>query len=161
MTISEFVSIYRRLYRRLFLYAHDFITDENVCADIVADVFLTLWDKRDSIRTDTVDAYLISCVRNQCLMIFREQRSNDRYQDFLRLTDVEFESIDSAEDRVELLLEVIDTLPERTQYILKQCYLHDKTYRDVAESLGITPDGVKKHITKAYAAIREFFKNRI
>lgn len=159
MSIEEFENIYRRLYPRLFLYAHDFIGDEEACRDIVADVFMKFWDVRDSVRTDTVEAYLRTSVRNACMMYFRKSDRFEEYAMYMRLSAEEMESIDAVDESVDELLKAIDRLPQRTRHILEQCYLHDKSYREVGDMLGITADGVKKHIVKAYAFIREYFKN--
>lgn len=160
VTIHDFENIYRRLYRRMFLYAHDFIEDEEVCRDIVGDVFMKFWDVRDTVRSETVEAYLRASVRNACLMWMRHRDNFGRYAEFSRLTADEIESLDCVEETVEELNRAIDTLPERTRHILELCYLHGKTYREVAGLLGITSDGVKKHIVKAYSAIRDYFRIR-
>ena len=46
-------------------------------------------------------------------------------------------------------------LPEPTCTVLRLCYYEHKTYREVAEQLGISPDTVKKHISKALRTLRE------
>lgn len=47
------------------------------------------------------------------------------------------------------------SLPEPTCTILRSCYWEKKTYQQVAEELGISPDTVKKHISKALRTLRE------
>lgn len=158
MTIREFENIYRRLYTRMYLYAHSFIEDGEVCRDLVGDVFMRFYDVRDTVREDTVEAYLRASVRNACLMWMRRQENFDRYAEFFRLTAAELDSLDMTDENIETLHRAIDALPERTRWVLEQCSLHGKSYREVADMLGITPDGVKKHIVKAYSSIREFFR---
>jgi RNA polymerase sigma factor (sigma-70 family) len=46
-------------------------------------------------------------------------------------------------------------LPEPTCTILRLCYWEKKTYQQVAGELGISPDTVKKHISKALRTLRE------
>lgn len=158
MDIAEFEIIFRKYYKTMFLYAHDFIADTQVCYDIVSDTFLKLWENRDTIKADTVQAYLRTCVRNSCFLYFREQKQFDKYKELSLLTQEEIEALDDADNMTESLIGVIETLPEKTRYVLKQCYLHDKSYKEVAGDLNISPDGVKKHIVKAYTAIRNFFR---
>ena len=50
---------------------------------------------------------------------------------------------------------VVETLGEPTQTIVRLCYFEQNTYRAAAERLGISPDTVKKHISKALRALRE------
>ena len=49
-------------------------------------------------------------------------------------------------------------LPEPTCTILQLCYYEHLTYREVAQQLGISPDTVKKHISKALRTLREAMK---
>lgn len=54
------------------------------------------------------------------------------------------------------------SLPEPTCTILRSCYWEKKTYQQVADELGISPDTVKKHISKALRTLREaILKRRI
>lgn len=158
MTAAEFENIYRTFYRRMYVYAHDFVVDREACNDIVADVFMALWDMRDRIDRSTVEAYLRTSVRNACFHYFRRQRNNEAFSEYFKLTVEEVDSLDSIDERVDDLMNAIDSLPDRTRYILEQCYLHDKTYKEVAAQEGITDSGVKKHIVKAYSSIREYFR---
>lgn len=50
---------------------------------------------------------------------------------------------------------VVEALGEPTRTIVRLCYFEQNTYRAVAERLGISPDTVKKHISKALRALRE------
>ena len=47
---KEFRKLYEEYYAPFCLYAKRFINDMTVCEDLVSDVFVSLWDKRDSIE---------------------------------------------------------------------------------------------------------------
>ena len=51
------------------------------------------------------------------------------------------------------------SLPEPTCTVLRLCYYEHLTYREVARQLGISPDTVKKHISKALRTLREAMKD--
>ena len=50
-------------------------------------------------------------------------------------------------------------LKEPTCTILRLCYFDHFTYQQAADSLGISPNTVKKHISKALAILRERMKH--
>ena len=62
---------------------------------------------------------------------------------------------EDRERTLEKIESVCKELPDKTRYILSQCYFHHKTYKEVASELQITPDAVKKHIVKALKILRE------
>lgn len=53
--------------------------------------------------------------------------------------------------------ELIHDMPQRTQFVLKQCYYEEKTYKEVAQMLDISTNGVKMHIMKGLETIRKYF----
>lgn len=56
--------------------------------------------------------------------------------------------------------EVVGNLPEPTKSILRCCYWEKKTYKQTAEEFGLSPDTIKKHISKAFNIIRNTFYER-
>ncbi len=157
LSVAEFEEIYRRYYVRLYLYASDFIDDGEVCRDIVAEVFAQLWTNRGEIDRASLEGYLRASVRNACISFIRKMNSRARYSEYIQLTEEEGVFIDSVDDRETELLKAISLLPERTRHILEECTLHEHTYKEVADELGITPSGVKQHIIKAYSFLRDYF----
>lgn len=158
MTLTEFEHIYKTLYRPLYLYAGDFIADADACRDILSDVFVNLWNNRESIVLSNIEAYLRVAVRNACVSHIRRYEAHEKYAKFAMLTQDEAETLDTIDERYPLLEAAIKTLPEKTRFVLEQCSLYGLTYKQTAALMGITPDGVKKHIVKAYAILREYFK---
>ena len=64
---------------------------------------------------------------------------------------------DEEEERIRQIQKVIDRMPEKTKYVLDQCYMEGKRYMEVASDIGISRDGVRKHIVKALRLLREAF----
>lgn len=164
VTPAEFESLYHRHYASLYLYAGDFIDSPEVCRDIVADVFVWLWNNRVNLTLETEEGYLRRSVRNACLTWLRRQDCHERYIDYLRLSREMDQGLEESTDSVdEIWAEVSDAinrLPERTRMALRECALNERSYKEVAEMMGITTSGVKQHIMKAYSFLREYFKNR-
>ena len=140
-------------------YALTFIDDTETCRDIVSDVFETLWQEYDTIRRDTLTAYLYACVKNRCIDLLRRRSVKERYVTFYSLdlkggllnTDAE------EQERIARIEKVIEHMPAQRQFVLKECFYHKKTYKEVADILGITTEGIKKHIKTALKNLRDEF----
>lgn len=50
--------------------------------------------------------------------------------------------------------QVMETLSPRTRFVLQKCYIEHFTYKEVAQMLGISTNGVKKHIVKGMSILR-------
>lgn len=157
---SDFELIFKQHYTQLYYFAFDLTADEEVSRDIVSDAFATLWSKRDEVEVKNLHGYLFICVRNKCFNYLQNQKGKQNFMDYCRATfneeDEQYWQI--MEERIHEMDDVIATLPERTRFILEQCYFHQHTYREVAAMLNITTNGVKKHIVKAFAVLREHYR---
>lgn len=157
MSTEDFDEIYTQYYERLFYYAYGFVEDAETCRDIVANVFEQAWKENEKLRPANINSFLYSCVRNRCIDQLRHEQAAQRYLTHIRstMTEEESESPEELEERINLVRKSIEELPARTRFVLEQCYFHNKKYREVAEILGITPDGVKKHIMKAFDLLEQ------
>ena len=104
--------------------------------------------------------WIYTAVRNTCLNRMKHlqvERDNAKALYEATLADVK-----SNYREHEALLQKAETiarsLPEPTCTILRLCYYEHLTYREVAQQLGISPDTVKKHISKALRTLREAMK---
>ena len=71
---------------------------------------------------------------------------------------MELSEIDLVDERLGELSKAVAKLPAKTRFVLQQCYFEQHTYREVADMLDISPEGVKKHISKAFSALRDHFR---
>jgi RNA polymerase sigma-70 factor (ECF subfamily) len=160
ITLRDFEQIFREYFVRLYCFAYDFVEDAELARDIVSEVFASVWQRRQQMERDSVVGYLFISVRNQCLNHIKMQRRTDDYADFVRAVTDEEDVAQwiTLEERIAELAKAMDSLSPRTRYVLEECYYNQLSYREVAEELGISIDGVKKHIVKAFAVLRAHFK---
>lgn len=158
--IVQFEKLYRENYSRMFHVAYDFLQDNELSRDVVSEVFAKIWQKREQLSGETLEGYLFLSVRNLCYNKLRERGSHDKYADYVKhfYDDTELSELELADERLAELSKALSRLPDKTRFVLQQCYYEEHTYREVADMLEITPDGVKKHITKAFSALRDYFK---
>ena len=159
MDIADFERVYREYYLRLYHIAYDYLLDNELSRDVVGDVFTMAWQKREALEADKAPGYLFISVRNLCCNYLRQRNLHNRYAEFVThcYEEVGVEGPSIVEERIAAMLNVVEKLPPTTRFVLEQCYFHQHTYREVADMLGISSDGVKKHIVKAFACLRKYF----
>ena len=115
------------------------------------------WKQFEKLEPENRGAWLYTAARNACLNRLKHLQVEATNLEALR----EATHMDVATDyrEHERLLQQAESiarnLPEPTCTVLRLCYYEHKTYREVAEQLGISPDTVKKHISKALRTLRE------
>lgn len=157
--MSDFERVYKQYYIRLYRYAYGFVCDIDASKDIVSDVFSCLWKRWEHIDASHVQSYLYACVRNASINYLRERKGMERYISYCQaaFTEEDEDYWRSMEDRLDEINKVVESMPSKTRFVLEQCYLEEKTYKEVGQMLDITPDGVKKHIVKAFSLLRQHF----
>ena len=150
-----FEVFFRYYYSRLVIWANSIIKDPQAAEDIIQDFFLDFWQNKryDSVRTD-LTAYCYRVVRNAALRYLSRKVEITEVRDLednLTWDDRRTEDLD-VKQRIYL---EIDNLPEKCREVFIHCVLYGKTYRDVAEDLGVSINTVRTHMTRAYKILRE------
>lgn len=159
ITAREFEELFRENYLRYYYYAYDILEQAEESRDVVGEAFLAVWKNREHVNREKLRAYLFKSVRNKCLTVVSKHRGHYRVGDEavqVLAAETEEEWLE-REERIGRIEQEMQHLPDRTRYVLEQCYYERRTYREVADELGITPDGIKKHITNALKHLRQCF----
>src|SRR5690554_5185109 len=72
MVISDFKIKVLPVSKKILRYATHFLKDEDEARDVVQDVFLKLWQKREELdQIENMEAFAMRMTRNRCLDIIR------------------------------------------------------------------------------------------
>ena len=154
---SKFEKFFKENYQKFYIYALHILNDEEACRDIVADVMEYACRNFEQHDERQWFNYSVSSIRNKCLDHIRRKAVHKKYADFYTYVVEHKETMEPHEEdeRLTDIKNVIKTLSPKTQLVFQECYINKRKYKEVAEELDITADGVKKHIIKALKTIRE------
>jgi len=161
---SFFTLLFNRYYAGLVVYATHLLETDAQSADIVHDVFMSLWEKRSSLFIETsVKSYLFTSVRNRCLNYIGHLRVRSEYQEnILRAGDVEGPLTWEYYDEMELTTMIdnaINKLPPQCKKVFQMSRFEHKTAGEIANELEISSRTVEKHIEKALKILRVELKD--
>ncbi len=160
--LDQMELLYKKFYRKLFLYALTYLGEEEEARDMVSDMFVQLWYKwkeEPTVRTPS-ESYLYAMLRSRCVDKLRRQEVENRY-----LQQLEKDRFDNEEDvkeyeqTVTRLYTAIQQLPEPGKTILHHCYFDHMTYQQTADKLQMSLPMVKKHMAKIFQLLRDKLKN--
>ena len=126
---------------------------------MVNEAFCDIWEqreKRGSIVTPSL-SLLYTIVRNKSVDYLRRRNSEQNYRDAYLLevcTEVEAESCEEHEERLQRVMAAIEELSPQTRRVFEACFLENKSYKEVAAAMGISPNTVRNHIVSALKQIR-------
>ena len=161
-------ALFRRYYPSLIFYATRLVGEEEA-EDVVQDVFVELWKRKDSIEIgEQIQAFLYRAVYTRALNVLKHRNVEDGYcaaMEEINRRRAEFyqpdnnEVIRKIEDR-ELRKEIHDAInerPDKCKEVFKLSYLHDMKNKEIADVLGVSLRTVEAHMYKAL----KFLRNRL
>lgn len=153
-----FKALFESNYDKLYYAALVIVNDEEEARNIVDDMFASLWEKFDPQSHTYNSSYLHKVVKHRSLDYKKKIKIREQYAESYRLSfDEQMADYDIQEERLKTIENVMAQMSRQTKFVLDQCYMEGKKYTEVADMLGITRDGVKKHIMKGLKMMRDAF----
>ena len=153
---SDFDLFFRENYQTACLVALRYISDINRAEDIVQDVFVVLWEKRERLNVKTnLSNYFFAAIKNQAINMAR--RTVDKAVPISLVSFDLVEEEDLQVDEEQMAIEIgraIGELPVACRRIFSLAYLENYTYQEIAEKLAISKNTVKTQMGIAYQRLR-------
>ena len=161
--IAAFEKVFREQYEALFHFAYRFIQNREEAEEVVQDVFVNLWEKRQNLHIQTsVSAYLYAAVRNRALNVvksaYRRQTSPLEITDSGPALEISLENKSDQEELMALVQRGIEGLPEKCRLIFTLSRQAGLTYDEIAAELGVSKETIKSQIKIALKKLRDFMK---
>lgn len=154
---DAFEEIYRRYWQKLLRSAQFKIRSKETIEEILQDLFISLWEKREKVLIENLEAYLNTSLRYLIINQIKKQILQEKFIEYSlkrnELTDDVDESV--AFNELSVAIEkAIEQLPEKTQQIFRLNRLEYKSVKEIAVLLETPERTVEYHITQALKALR-------
>ena len=167
---TEFDSLFKRVYPKLFFYARGIVGNDDDAEDVIEDVFVELWRRRDDIEWgDKIEAYIYRAVFTRAINLLRmanrseEQLSllttfNDRRMGFLE-SEIGNPQHDAEMDDIrQAINEALSALPPKSRQVFQMSYIDGLHHQEIADELGISVRTVEAHIYTALRLLRKLLE---
>jgi len=121
-------------------------------------VFVRMWEKRTGLEIRSLQGFLVVTVRNQCHNELKHQKIVREHVKVEEKKE-EFE-MPVFQETIYLnrINQVISQLPEQRRKIFKMSRMDGLKYREIADSLNISPKTVEAQMGQALKYLRENLK---
>lgn len=156
---TAYDAIFRQWYAPLVATTTALLRDRGPAEEVVQDVMLELWRRREGITFETsLRAYLFQATRNRALNYLRRQRVEARGEATIAAGMPTPEPADSEAREGELnvaIQEAIAGLPDRCREVFELSRIRGLKYAEIATELGISIKTVEAQMGKALRVMRE------
>jgi RNA polymerase sigma factor (sigma-70 family) len=147
-------------FKELFHYGTKFSGDDDLIKDCIQDLFLDLWERRHTLRTDVlVKPYLLVAIRRRIHRVWQMQQLQTdltTQPDFATGYTVEESLIRSEQARATArqMQQLLDALPARQKEVIYLKYFQDLDRDQIADTMQIAPQSVSNLLQEALRKLR-------
>jgi RNA polymerase sigma-70 factor (ECF subfamily) len=163
---DAFEFIFRKYNARIYNFALATLYNKSLAEDVTQNVFLSLWEhKRDIIPERNFSSYLFTIAKN---LIYRETEKmllTFKYENYLKNhfneDDYSSEEKIDAGSLEELIIQLIEKLPETRKKIFLLHFNENLKNKEIAAELSISEENVETQLKRSLDYIRKQIKNHI
>ncbi|HWV67546.1 RNA polymerase sigma-70 factor [Chitinophaga sp.] len=149
---------------RVFTYAFRYLKSKELSEEIVQEVFLKIWVKKEGLpEIGNFGGFIRTVTNNLTIDALRKRAldyktANDTHHKWSDLDNATEEDILLKDSRAYMAM-AIDQLPKQQKLVYQMCYIDGLKQKEVAKQLNISPLTVKVHLREAIKALKAHLKN--
>lgn len=148
---------------KLFRFAGRLLQNIPEAEDVVQEVFIRLWERRDTLlQYRSVEAFAMTITKNLCLDRLKSKRNKtDEFTE-------KHEKADSVtpyhqaevKDSINKVNKIINTLPDQQRMIIQLRDVEGYEYHEIEDITGMNQNAIRVNLSRARKQVRELMKKQ-
>jgi len=155
--------IYLHFSHELLVQAHKKTGDKVIAQELVQNIFISLWEKRETAAIKDIRNYLFGALKYGVINHIRAEVIANKYIEYeqisYRANSEDTEALVGLKDLTEIIEKSLNSLPEKTQEVFRLSRYSHQSTKDISNGLNISEKAVEYHITRSLKHIKEHLKN--
>jgi RNA polymerase sigma-70 factor (ECF subfamily) len=157
--------LFEKYFDKLTIYAYSILHQQEVAEEVVSDVFMNIWEKKESLlKEENLQAYLFKAAHNKCIDYLRSQKTIKNQKTITLYSVLENEILVDphfvleeifSKNLEEAILKAIEKLPEKRKEIFLLNRIENLSYQQIAEKLSLSINSVKTQISRSVEFLRK------
>lgn len=159
MLVRDFKTDVLPISNKLLRFALQILQNEEEAKDVLQDVFLKLWQKRDELgKVENLEAFAIRMIRNRCLDLIRSRRtvSLELVKKNIQ-TEEDYSDADYLENTelAGLAKRIIAELPDLQRTVIHLRDIEQLEYEEIAEVTELNVNAIRVNLSRARKKVRD------
>ncbi|WP_411971974.1 RNA polymerase sigma factor [Sphingobacterium sp. Lzh-3] len=155
---SSFEELYKTYAPKMYRIAYSQVNDQDIAGNIVHNVFLSIWERRDTLIIEKPEHFLTHATKLQIIKNFRDAANQKQHlqSSLLGYNEADYSTqheiyYNDLSDRIKTL---INKLPPQCRRVYMMRDQQGLDNSQIAFQLGISLSAVKQHIGNALSFLR-------
>jgi RNA polymerase sigma factor (sigma-70 family) len=144
---------------KLLRFALQILQDEEEAKDVLQDIFLKLWQKRDELgKVENLEAFAIRMIRNRCFDLIRSRRTIS-LEGMKKMNRTEEDCSDTDHlvnaETAGLVKRVIAGLPDLQRTVIHLRDIEQLEYEEIADATDLNVNAIRVNLSRARKKVRD------
>jgi len=162
---KSFDLLFQKYYNSLCNYAYLFLKENELTQEIVADVYLKIWNNKHNIEIKTnLKSYFLRSTHNEVISYLRKSKlqtvSLDHNNDMGEIFEESPETLLINKETCLTFSKMINELPKQAGLVFRLHKVDGLTYKQISEVLELSIKTVENHMGRALKMIRNMFESK-
>ncbi len=159
MLAREFKTDVLPISNKLLRFALQILQDEEEAKDVLQDVFLKLWEKRNDLnKIENLEAFTMRMVRNRCLDVIRSRKTIS--MELIKKKNLPEEDNSGSNlledlDTLYLVKQIICSLPELQRTIIHLRDIEQLEYEEISKATDLNVNSIRVNLSRARKKVRD------
>lgn len=159
---GAFAEIYERFWAPLHRMAVQKTQSKEAAEELVQDLFLRLWQRRESLLIDHLPRYLFAALKFSIIDWIESKAVHERFvaysEAFSAVANNDAEHELALQDLTKTIDFALESLPDKTRDIFRLSRYGHHTIPEIAARLGLSNKAVEYHLTRALGLVRSHIR---
>lgn len=158
-----FEELYNRYWRKLLSYAIQKTQSVETSKEIIQELFINIWERREGITVQNLEKYLFSSVKYKVIFEIKNRYQNNELNTKVQESNLTYHDNYPTEinDLNNLIDSCLSELPNKTKEIFIKSRREEMTHKEISFLYDISEKSVEYHISQAIKALRVSLKDFI
>jgi len=147
--------------KKLLRFATHFLHDEDEARDVVQDVFLKLWQRKETLEEiENIEAFAMRMTRNRCLDVMRANKTVPIDEDTdrrLKAKTIDVHSKVELSESANQIKSLIYKLPDLQRTVMQLRDIEQLSYEEIAEATDLKVNAIRVNLSRARKKVRDEF----
>ena len=156
--MTNFHELYNKYSKDVYRFIYWMSGNSHDAEDITSETFMRAWINKNTLKTATMKAYLITIARNLYLQKIRNKREFIEVDDSIQDKKPGPDKITESKLDLQMTIKAMQRLPEIDRTILIMHTQENMTYSEISTSTGISVPAIKVKVFRARLKLETYLR---
>ena len=137
----------------MYRFAKRFLVSSDEAQDLVQDLMMKFWQKKDELAGLNIKSYALKCVKNECLNKLKHETVKQNFANYqINRSELYKMEVNNLKEKI---INFINELPEKQKMVIHLKDVEEYEVSEISEILEMEENAVRVNLMRARQKVKE------